>query len=394
VVTGRKFADVLKLVADDLGIEPTAGPATYNSNGHNSHSPADPAEHLTFHPWDEAGELLTALWCLTKPPITVAAVRAVGGMIARYRGQYTVIALPVWGEALCNRITNENADLGHPSKEPVGWCLYNITGGQLPKWSRRKPNEPPKPPEWVKVKLTHGSQPGIIADLMRLRTAVEIWKVEGPSDLLAALSLPDLPPTAAFITNANGAKENPPAWMLPLFAGRRARVLHDADKPGQDGAIGWTDPRSQQQRTGWAATIASTADECRNVVLPYDVAPDHGNDLRDWLNEQPRSYADLQALASAAATIPQRPHSPNHPSSRSNLTTIRTASHASISPPTPRSVKAERFDSGVTNGTPGDSPAGRTARSLNASSGPNSQHQFEPNLSGCGLSKWSRTPTG
>jgi putative DNA primase/helicase len=92
--------------------------------------------------------------------------------------------------------------------------------------------------------------------------------------------------------------------MLPLFASRRSRVLHDADKPGQDGALGWTDPRSQQQRTGWAAAIASTADECRNVVLPYDVAPDHGKDLRDWLNEQPRSYVDLQGLAAAATVTP------------------------------------------------------------------------------------------
>jgi P4 family phage/plasmid primase-like protien len=291
-VLNKKFADVLPLVADYLGIEPDDS-ASYSSNGH---AHADPAEHLTFQPWDEASELLTAYWCLTKPPITVAAIRAVGGQLARYRGQYTVIALPVHGESL-------------DKTKPVGWCLYNVTGGPLPKWSRRKSaDDQPSVPEWVKVKLTHGSQPGIIADLSRLQSAVSVdaWKLEGPTDLLAFLTLPDLPADSIALTNANGSKENPPVWVLNLFTGHRASVLHDADKPGQAGSLGWTDQRSGRRHNGWAPSIATTAAECRNVSLPYPIAPDHGKDLRDYLTEPPpRQYADLQALAAAASIIPR-----------------------------------------------------------------------------------------
>lgn len=288
--TGRKFADVLRSLADYLGIEPSSA-GGHKSNGHGRES-ANPSEHLTFWPWDESAELLAATWCLSKPPVTVSAIRAAGGVLARYRGQYTVIALPVWGERL-------DAD----GARPAGWCLYNVTGGTLPKWHKRQPGQPAKPPEQVKVKLTHGSQPGIIADLGRLKTAKQVWKVEGPSDLLGALSIADLPPDIAVITNANGAKENPPAWALPLFAGRPARVLHDADKPGQAGALGWTDERTSRRHVGWAGAIATTAAECRNVALPYPVSPDHGKDLRDWLNEQPRAWADLEALAAAGQII-------------------------------------------------------------------------------------------
>lgn len=299
--TGQKFTAVVKLVADHLGIEPTESTHHYSNGRHPS---ADPAEHLKFYPWDESTTMLASLFCLTKLPVTVAAIMAVGGQVARYRDQYTVIVLPIHGEHLA-------------TAKPVGWCLYNATGGPLPKWKRRKQNEPTKPPEWVKVKLTHGSEPGIITDLSRLQStsSADAWKVEGPSDLLSLISLPDFPPDAIAITNANGAKENPPPWVLQLFAGHRAHVIHDADQPGQDGANGWTDPRSQRRHPGWAPSIASTAAECRNVQLPYPLAPDHGRDLRDYLNEiiaiqaatplvpLAPPYAHLQILAAASPVI-------------------------------------------------------------------------------------------
>lgn len=287
--TNRKFADVLASVADYLGIAPSAA-GSHKTNGHVREL-ADPAEHLNFQDWDESTELLAATWCLTKRPITVAAIRASGGRVARYRQQYTVIALPVWGERL-------NRD----GVKPVGWCLYNITGGPLPKFVKQPAGQPAKV-EWVKVKLTYGSQPGVISDLVRLKEAKEIWKVEGPSDLMAALSVAGMPPDVAIITNASGAQENPPAWIPPLFAGRVARVLHDADKPGQDGSLGWTDPKLGRPHVGWAQAIATMAAECRNVTLPYPLSPDHGKDLRDWLNEQPRTWSDLQALAESAEIV-------------------------------------------------------------------------------------------
>jgi P4 family phage/plasmid primase-like protien len=261
-LTGKTFGQVLADVAEHLGIEPSEPSA----NGHARES-KDPAAHLKWLDWNE---MQVALWCLRKPPITPAAVLAAGGRLARYRDQFTVIALPVW------RITPTGM------QETCGYSLYNVTGGHLPKYLRNAKTEEVVT-EWVKVKLTHGSQPGLIGDLERLRSCETAWKVEGPSDLLAALSLPDVPDDHAFVTNANGCSERPPAWVTDLFAGKVARVLHDADSPGQQGA------------TRWAEALGAA-----NITLPYDVAESHGKDLRDYLVGHP-SFIHLQALAAAAA---------------------------------------------------------------------------------------------
>lgn len=244
--SGKKFIQALADVADHLGIEPIAVAANSQPKGSK-----DPAAHLAWLDWNE-GQV--ALWCLTKPPITPAAVQAAGGRLARYRDQYTVIALPVW------RIDASG------NQQTCGYSLYNVTGGPLPKFiCNQKTGETAT--EWVKVKLTHGSEPGLIGDLDQLRAAETVWKVEGPSDLLAALSLPDLPEDHAFVTNANGCGERPPVWVTELFQGKFARVLHDADAPGQKGAAVW-----------------AKALNALNVQLPYEISETHGKDLRDFLN--------------------------------------------------------------------------------------------------------------
>lgn len=264
-LTGGDFLEVVAQVAGYLNISPLE-----ESGGgkRGSREYADPAEHLNFLPWSE---LSAAYWCLRKPPITPAAIQACGGHLALYRDQYKVVAIPVYGEKLLD-------------DKPVGWCLYNITGGPLPKWSKNHATGE-STTEWVKVKLTHGSQPGVMGTIDRLASpeCTTAWKLEGPSDVLALVSLADLPANVAVLTNANGAKERPATWMLELFRGRRAWVCHDADKPGQDGAIGWTDDRGEQ-RPGWATAIATTAADCRNVLLPYAIDDENNRDLRDFLN--------------------------------------------------------------------------------------------------------------
>lgn len=62
--------------------------------------------------------------------------------------------------------------------------------------------------EQVKVKLTYGSKAGLIGPEMP-PDAKEVWKTEGPTDLLAFLSMDGLPTTTTAICNANGAKEDP-----------------------------------------------------------------------------------------------------------------------------------------------------------------------------------------
>lgn len=129
-LTGRDFAWAIEAVAKHLGIKPK------KVKGKPS-----PADSLEFLPWNPT---IVGLWCLKKKPIKPEAVRAVGGQVAKYRDQYTVIAIPVWGPSL------READ-------PVGWVLYRADGGKLPKWTKGS-----KEPEWVKVKLTLGSKQGII----------------------------------------------------------------------------------------------------------------------------------------------------------------------------------------------------------------------------------------
>lgn len=280
---GWKFIDALKAVAEYLGIQPTEGPSTAGSN-----SPAKPDEHLVFEEWDVGNEMLAAAWCTWKAPITVDAIKAAGGRIAKYRQQYPVIALPVWGKQLAEAA-------------PVGWVLYNLAGGTLPKYAKNSSGKW-EISEWVKVKLTAGSQPGIITDLTRLRSASVVAKVEGPSDLLAMLSLADLPGDHAVLTNANGAGERPLDWIVDLFSGRDAAwVIHDADQPGQSGAIGRTDEKTGQFRPGWANCIADRA-PTRNLLLPFPIVETHGQDLRDYLN-LPSTFEDLQALAASAEQL-------------------------------------------------------------------------------------------
>jgi len=283
-VTGWKFVDALKAVADYLGIQPSSDAPRTSSKG-----PSNPAEHLAFEEWDDGNEMLAAAWCTWKEPISVAAIKAVGGRIARYRQQYLVLALPVWGKQL-------------DAADPVGWIIYNLAGGNLPKYAKNSATGKWEISEWVKVKLTAGSQPGVVADLARLRTARVAIKVEGPSDLLAMLSLADLPDDHAALTNANGAGERPHDWMLDLFASKEsAWVVHDADQPGQAGAVGRIDEKSQQFRPGWANYLADRI-PTRNVVLPFPIVETHGQDLRDYLN-LPSTFADLQALAAAAEQL-------------------------------------------------------------------------------------------
>lgn len=288
------FITAAAKIGEYLNIEPST-----NGHHHGRHkAKADPAEHLQFLEWNEAHQQLVALWCgLWKQPITPAGLLAAHARIAMYRQDHKVIAIPVWGEKLNSNGAN-----------PVGWCLYSITGGSLPKWSKGKDGKPAT--EWVKIKLTRGSQPGLMGPVERLAAdsttanttpPTTIWKLEGPSDMLAMLSLADLPPDVIPITNANGAGEKPANWMLELFRDKQSLICHDADVPGQNGAIGYTD-RQQKFRPGWAQQIATTATRVSNVHLPFPVSETHGNDLRDFLNLG-KTYLDLLTLIDPEQTI-------------------------------------------------------------------------------------------
>ena len=264
-MTGEDFGQVLKRVAEYLGIKP-------EKDGRGKKKKTDPAEHLKFHEWNEA---LIALWCMNKPPIIPEAVRQFGGRLATYRDQWQVIAIPIWAELL------NQAD-------PVGWILYPLNGRTLPKYADKG-----KKVEWVKVKVTFGSESGLVGPIEQIAAAETLWKLEGPTDALAVHGI--LPDGHVAVTNSNGAKERPKKWIVDLATGKHARVIHDADRPGQDGAM-FVGEEDGRQRPGWAPCLASTAEESRNVLLPYPIVPDHGKDVRDWLNEG-HTFEDLEQLA-------------------------------------------------------------------------------------------------
>lgn len=109
-----------------------------------------------------------------------------------------------------------------------------------------------------------------------------IWKTEGPTDLLALLSVS---PDAEAFTTANGAQEIPSDWILKEMEGHDVYVVHDADDPGQDGAT-WVGEAGGTQRPGWCPSLAKHASEVRNVKLPFEQSKNHGQDLRDYLANQ------------------------------------------------------------------------------------------------------------
>lgn len=253
--TGLNFPDSLAKIAEFLHVQPESGKA-YNPN--------DPAKDLEFRPWNES---IVGIWCkLHKPGIAPHAILQVGGKLAVYSvpevGQFTVIALPVWGQQL-------------KKSKPVGWVLFAANGGKLPVKSKDSPVE------WVKMKSTPGTQPGVIGIVRD--GAKSGWKTEGPTDLLALISMADFAQDVTAFCNVMGSKEDPSKtpWIAHLFNGMAANIIHDCDEPGQLGSVGWT-KQDGSFRPGWSQAVAGFATECRNVVLPFPIMPDRGQDLRDW----------------------------------------------------------------------------------------------------------------
>ena len=250
-LTGEDFKTVLVKVAKFVGVKPIKG-----------RKKASPTEHLEFLPWNRT---LVGLWCLKKRPISIETVQRLGWRVAKYRKQYTVIAIPVWGPGL-------------DQEDAVGWVLYRADGEKLPKYTKKD-----EAPEWVKVKLTAGSQQGLICDLSKWKNQeVTQWgKLEGPSDLGAVESAFEGEQRGWF-TTANGAKEKPLDWIIERLKGTSVVVIHDCDQPGQEGATWVAQESTGRRRAGWCPMLAEVAAEVRNVILPFTIEPTHGADSRDY----------------------------------------------------------------------------------------------------------------
>ncbi len=252
------FPDAKERIAEHLGL---AAPEK-----------VDPASKLNFTPWSSE---LAAFFCAYKVGVTEEAMLACG---ARHAMHYDrkVVALPI---------------IGLESNDPVGWVLAGYKGDD-----RGVPRYNPKTKEmsFVKSKVTYGSdEAGLLGrhGVERLKTPglpELVWKVEGISDLLALqAAIPEnLRDRHLVVTNPKGSKETP-KWQAALVGVCNCNVLHDADEPGQAGAVKWSRSIAAQAADGVIV---------KNVQLPYPITGEKGKDLRDWLAEG-YSYGDLLTLA-------------------------------------------------------------------------------------------------
>jgi putative DNA primase/helicase len=270
---GCSCAEAIAWLENYLGISPANGKATNYTPALAKQQPAqqsttpaarDPFKHVVELPWSD---VQAALFCQHKPGVTVAGLLACDASIIRYRRQWPAMGLPIIGQ----------------DGEKVGWALWPLNGKTLPTYFK-DPQTGEVKTDYVRSLITAGSGNGWIGQADKLAAATHVWKVEGLSDVAALVGF-GLPPGHIAITNKSGCGQDPAKspWMLEQLAGKIVYVLHDCDKPGQEGAT-QVPRRDGGFRPGWAPAIAAHAAECKNVVLPYPIADTHGPDLRDWIN--------------------------------------------------------------------------------------------------------------
>lgn len=223
-------------------------------------------EEFDWRPWNDA---LVAGWVRHKPGITVEAVQANGGRLAKWHGEFLVVAVPILSLLGRNR----------------GWIFWNSTGRPLPSKSGD-----------VKMRCSAGAKPGWVGawalDEERREKAEVIYRVEGPTDMLALwAAIPaDKRDTHLVVSPPFGAKRlsKREHGLLELFRGKKTVVVADNDTHG----VG------QKEGMAWAEDIAAVASECR-----YFLPPDTGQDLRDWLAAGGTAQALLDATQGVSRPV-------------------------------------------------------------------------------------------
>lgn len=200
--------------------------------------------------------------------IHVASLAAVGAYFARHCSK-PVIVIPIWGPKglECGQIMLSPDDAG---------ILYR--GEKFDK------------------KVMSKSQAGLCLELNKLRSATRVLKVEGPTDMLAAIGWFD----GCVITNSNGAMENPKDWILDMLAGKEVFIIGDADVPGKNGAIKWYKALTKRNQ------------KASLLQLPYPLEATKGKDLRDWLHENPgKSIEDIPLAPESGAIVVKKIDDPS-----------------------------------------------------------------------------------
>lgn len=213
------------------------------------------------------------------PTVTERGLRLCGGKFSRWpksspEPQY-LVTFALYGPLLTDAA-------------PRGYASLSATGGMVAIFQG-----PEKQPNLVKSMVKGNTGLAGWHGLEHLRTAELIFKVEGLSDMLALQSLipAEFQDRHVVITNGNGCSEvTLPGEVAPAFAGKDVVLLHDCDRPGQNGAAIWIN------------ALHGIAGSVKNVVLPYEIAESHGKDLRDWITEG-RTYSDFLELVSKTEAV-------------------------------------------------------------------------------------------
>ena len=255
---GCDFQTAINAVAEYLGI----------GNQHNTQQPTESdAFEDQFHRWPEDQSNLAeqfAAFAATKPPITVDAIRAAGGIVVAWPKSNEhgrrCIAFPAFNRR----------------DELTGYILRRVDGQEFSAIGKLQAR---------KTHMLSGSRDGwvIPGGFDRVTQAEVVWRVEGIPDALALF--PFLPPNQVVITNICGAKSSP--QNLGILAGKTVYVVGDADVPGQEGAA------------KFATKALAIADRVKLISLPYEVSEDHGKDLRDYFIDG-HTFSELLAVAEAA----------------------------------------------------------------------------------------------
>ena len=256
--TGMEFKAAVNLLAEHLGISNGR-----SSNGSRKRSLADSVKHIELVS-DAASDGVLQCYATAKPPITPAGIRQCGGVAVRWNG-HTCIRFD--GRAPID------------ATEPTAIVLVRADGKPFPATKtlpeRKTHNVGGSVNSWV----TSG-------DVAAAETIID---VEGITDLLTVVSK-GMPAGWVAVTNTSGAKARgklPRGWAK----GKKIIIAGDADQAGVEG----------QQRSA-AAYVKAKAADARLAAQPYDMAPDHGKDLRDFFCDG-HAMADFVALAEAAPAV-------------------------------------------------------------------------------------------
>lgn len=260
----------------------------------NGSEPKRPDDGIEFLKTLAADDILKG-WTKRKGGFDLKAVRDNGGVYARYpkpakpeHSQF-VAAFPAFNPP---QMTDG---------EPSAWVIANITGEPVRLYKGRD-----LPPAHMKTMSLGGSVGGLLGTHAQRALAAErdgtgppvevVWKVEGLSDMLTlytALDADGLLGRHVVVSNSQGTLETVKPEWVDLLKGKVVNVIHDSDLPGRTGA------------GRWVAKLAPHCPQVKDIWLPYEVRPNHGEDLRDFLHRDRRPLAELLDLAEKSPPGPR-----------------------------------------------------------------------------------------